>query len=516
MKRFGYIATLAALLSAPPARADFADHFARRTDVPYDKVPSRGHSKVLVIPIEVAGFPTIDMDQLRSFFGNGPGSFGEYWSVTSHGLYSVEATVADPVQYDHCPLPAATFPDCDVSRGDPAALGPAIDVMRDALSQVHARGVNFKDFDVNGATGTSDGTIDGFLLLTNTPFGGIALPIFEFNTGDNLDGGTGGAFVLDGVQVPYVAVGGEMRVLLHEFGHLLGFTDIYDENDAWGGVDLSLMGNWDYDANPPLLDAESRYRIGWAPTLDLDKSATVKLSPSEAGNPILKIGSDPEYFLVENRGPGSATDKDLSGRGIAIYHVDRSVGPTGDQGGFAFRLINCVECNEYHPYILNEVARGSFRWLDPGHFAVSQELYGPGDTLAPDPSGQPFSATHAVASTNAYDGGESTGITIEVLDQSGDDFDVQVTVPSTTPACAAPQPCPAGSVCPDERCFVPSDATQPTAKRGCGCGGGADPLLPGLIVVGLYFFFPKRASKAALAWSAASSLPRGPFSSNSK
>ena len=460
-------ALLLALLWPLAARADFADHFARGSDVPYDKIPSRGHSKVLVLPIEVAGHPAFDMDALRTFFGSGPDSFGNYYNVVSHGLYSVEATVVDPVQYAQCPLNTTEFPDCAVTRGDPGALTPALGVLRDALTQVHSRGVKFTDFDVNGPAGTVDGTIDGFLLLTNTPFGGIALPVFEFNDGDNLSGGTGGPFILDGVKIPYVAIAGEHEVLLHEFGHLLGFTDLYDEDDYKGGLNLSLMGNWEYDANPPLLDAESRYRIGWAPTVDVDRNAVLRVEPAERGSAIYKVGVDPEYFLIENRGPGDFTDRDLKDRGIAIYHVDRSKGPTGDQGGFVSRLLHCVNCDLYHPYILNEPARGAYRWLDFDHFDEQDLLWEPGQQLGPDPASQPFSAAHPAISTALYDGG-SSGVTIRVVEREGDSFLVDVQVPPGTPPCAQPHACPAGYVCPDERCYEPSPA-----KGGCASGSGA-------------------------------------------
>lgn len=471
---------LLVLLAPAAARADFADHFARRSDVPYDKVPSRGHSKILVLPVEVAGHPAFDMAKLRTFFGNGPDSFGNYYDVLSHGTFSVEATVVDPVQYAQCPLPADQFPDCDVTRGDINALSPFVNLLRDALSQVHARGVKFTDFDVNGPTGSADGTIDGFLFLTNVNFGGIALPVFEFNTGDNLSGGTGGPFILDGVKVPYVAIAGNSadHVLMHEFGHLLGFTDLYDENDYTGGLDLSLMGNWGYDDNPPLLDAESRYRIGWAPTVDVDRSTVLRVDPAEQGAAIYKLGRDPEYFLIENRGPGTYTDRDLQGRGVAIYHVDRSKGPTGDQGGFVSRLLHCVDCDLYHPYILNLPAQGTYDWLDPSHYDQNHLLWEPGQSLGPDPADEQFSASHPSISTERYDE-EPSGLSIQVLQRQGDSFLVAVDLPEDTPHCEAPPPCPAGYVCPDEQCLPPA------AKPEGGCSSAPGSWVALLAVLGL-------------------------------
>jgi M6 family metalloprotease-like protein len=506
------LAFVVVLLLASAARADFADHFARQTDVPFDKIPSRGHSRVFLLPVEVAGHPLFDVAALRTFFGPGPGSFSAYYATASQGKLQVEVEVLDPVHYDTCPLPAAQFPDCAVSRGDTASLTPAMNVLRDALSRAHARGTDFRRYDLNGALGTPDGTVDGFMLLTNIPFGGIALPIFELNAGDNLAGGTGGPFILDGVKIPYVAVAADQNVLLHEFGHLLGFTDLYDENDARGGLDLSLMGNWGYRTAPPLLDAESRYRIGWAHVEDVTKSDTFWLGPAEQGGVVLKLGDGPEYLLLENRGPSSGLDGQLSRRGIAVYHVDRRAGPTGDQGGFVARLLKCVECDLYHPYVLNEVPSGPFRWQTTGRFDWTQELFAPGQSLAADPSGLPFSESHAVASTNHLDG-TPTGFTVSVLGELGQGLMVRVETGGTG-SCAPPPACPEGSVCPDEACAPP-----PTAPRG-GCGSGSLQPLAMLAMLLLLLprghFLPKSASKAALAASASLAPSLGPEVSKSK
>ena len=49
-----------ALLGAPgAAQADFADHFARRTDIPSSKAPSHGRSRILVVPLEVVVVETL-------------------------------------------------------------------------------------------------------------------------------------------------------------------------------------------------------------------------------------------------------------------------------------------------------------------------------------------------------------------------------------------------------------------------------------------------------------------------
>jgi hypothetical protein len=380
--------------------------------------------------------------------------------------------------------------DCAVPRGNTDALGPALDVLRDALQQAHSAGTAMTGFDANGPAGVPDGFIDGFIVLVNIDFGGIALPIGDLNHGSNLtDGGVGGAFILDGVKIPYVSIGGTQQVLLHEFGHQLGLADLYDEDQLTGGLDLSLMGNWDYDNHPPLLDAESRYRLGWAHAVHLTESATVTLHPAEQDGGMLRVGGDREYFLLENRGPGPAgapsVDQDQTSRGVAIYHVDWSVGPSPMQGAYVSRLIECVNCDLYHPFILNEVARDAgFRWLSPNP-SLADELFQAGDTLGPDGTA-PFSATHAVASTDWY-GGQTSGISFRVEAATGGDFLVQVTQPNS--ACTAPPACPSESICPNESCW---DTAGPDGGGAAGAGKGgcsATPvgldLLPLLALLGL-------------------------------
>jgi M6 family metalloprotease-like protein/MYXO-CTERM domain-containing protein len=473
---FGPTLALSLSLFASTARADFADHFARRTDIPLNKAPVRGHSRALIIPIEVAGHPTVDVNELNAFFGDG-GIFPHYFDVASHGQFHVDVTVAPVVHYDTCPLPAE-FTNCAVPRGDTDALGPALDVLRDAIRRTHDDGgIRYTDFDINGINQTPDGTVDGLLLLTNTTFGGIALPIAQLNSGDNLDGGTGGTFLMDGVLLPYISIAGTKEILLHEFGHQLGLTDLYDQDSYEGGLDLSLMGNWRYDDKPDLLDAESRYRMSWAHTVHITQPMTVDLPPAEAnGGFIIRVGGDTEYFLLENRGPGPTNqpvvDQILSHRGVAIYHVDWSVGPSPDEGAFVDRLIDCVTCNEYHPFILNLPEPGHpYRWLaDGGSYVYEDELYVDGDSVGPDTSGQAFSATHPAISTNWYTN-QSSGITFTVVGHTGDTFQVKIDQPAST--CTEPRPCPAENVCPDETCTLPgsqSDGGPNTdSKKGCGC-----------------------------------------------
>ena len=52
LAKFG-MALLCALLCASPARADFIDLWANKLDMPLNKAPHTGHSKVLLIPVQI-------------------------------------------------------------------------------------------------------------------------------------------------------------------------------------------------------------------------------------------------------------------------------------------------------------------------------------------------------------------------------------------------------------------------------------------------------------------------------
>ena len=169
------------------------DHFVVREDVGPRKAPYLGDAKLVLIPIEVAGFPPIDEAALQRFFSpDDPNGFVQYYETASLGRYRPRVTVTPKVTYASCPLPAAQFPTCEIARGDISAFTAGMDMMREAVKKADEAGFDFAPMDVNGRKGVADGWVDGVMLLTNVPFGGIAFPFAYFNRGDNLNGGTNG------------------------------------------------------------------------------------------------------------------------------------------------------------------------------------------------------------------------------------------------------------------------------------------------------------------------------------
>ena len=168
----------------------------------------------------------------------------------------------------------------DLFAADPFHFGhidAALGIIKEVLETVDGQ-IDFTDYDVTGAVeGQADGYVDGVILLTNVNLPGIALPHWRICQAGltalacALAGVSGWDPTYDDVFVPWTAISGSaggdphfaVNVSVHEFGHLLGFADLYDESGQSTDMPYTFMGGWYYDDTPPLPDAFSRYVIGW-------------------------------------------------------------------------------------------------------------------------------------------------------------------------------------------------------------------------------------------------------------
>jgi hypothetical protein len=426
------------------------DHFVVREDVGPHKAPYLGHAELVVMPVEVSTAAPLDIAAIEHFFASdNPDGFVHYYTTASLGRYVPHVTVAPKVVYATCPLPIDQFPNCSVARGDIAAFTAGIDMIRDVVRRERdENGFDFSTTDINGHAGTKDGWSDGVLLLTNVQFGG--------------------PLIVNDTRIGHVAIvgDGDFIVLVHEFGHVLGLTDLYSESDAYAGLWLSEMGAWDYDAKIPLPDAETRFRLRWDDWHQVSGKQRVHVHPVETTGEVWRLGEGDEYFLVENRGPG-AYDQFLTQRGLAVFHVDRTLPQMkGDEGYFQERIIDCVDCDPWHPYIGWVQADGKFRIEANQPPDYPNMLFGPGDSLKPDPSGMAASKDHQVLSSNFYSGA-SSGISISdiVLEKDGS-FEVTLVAPK---GCADTL-CASGDGCAPVTCEDPKQWNA----AGCSSAGGAD------------------------------------------
>lgn len=285
--------------------------------------------------------------------GGATGSAKDYYMDNSAGKFEPQFDVFGPVELDR---PMSYYGGNDSYGNDMNPREMVLEVCQKAASQL---GVNLKDYDVDG-----DGILDNVFIYYaghNEAEGGAAETIWPHR-----------AFLkpgnyVDGVQVYGYACSSEYRgadgrnkasigTFCHEFGHVLGFPDLYDTdgaNEGWGdGVyNWSLMcsGSYNNDGHtPPYLNAMERWIAGWAEPEYLTGAGEYSLGPVQNDAAyIVKTGTPDEFFLLENR-QKYGWDAYLGGHGLLVYHVDRSGSPAGAYTAAMRWETNTVNSNLSH------------------------------------------------------------------------------------------------------------------------------------------------------------------------
>ena len=512
------------ILMSTAAHADFIDHFAVRTDVGLYKVPSQGPTRVLVLPVFIdnidypAGSEQAFLDEITAFYADDTASifdagfsFTRYYEQASLGRYRPAAEVAAPIHFPACP-PLGAYANCEIPRGAGFTQGDvlgAVQVLKDALRFMDeiftcashgpgdgractaGGGVDFTRYDTSGnQEGVADGFVDGVIVISNAGFPGIALPLKELAINPllaSLGPFPGFTYPDDsGVVVPSVGIAGrtarpsrETFVSVHEFGHLLGFCDLYNESGAATDLPYTVMGGWYYADAAALLDPFSRIAIGWANVVQVAGSGSFTLPSSARSGNVLKIGDGDEFFLVEHRRKlPDILDGDLSiDSGVLVERVRLAKRPSPTPGGYFTTLQNCVNCTPFDAMLMVEEADGNYDMQQNRGRDDAHALFQTGDAMGPSTDTRPRSRAHPVFSTNLLSGAPTDlGITISSSDDDGAVVDVDA--PALVDPCGALGTlCVGACVIDDEghgRCgdFAPFPAEDPVPQappEGCGC-----------------------------------------------
>ncbi len=131
----------------------------------------------------------------------------------------------------------------------------------------------------------------------------------------------------------------------HEYSHTFGLPDLYDTDyegsggqaeALWTCTGLMDGGNMnDYGNTPPYYNAIDREYLGIGEALRLEEGSH-KLEPIHLNGKYyrLETGTKNEYFLIECRNNNTLWDKHIGGKGMLIYHIDKSNNAAGSSDNY--------------------------------------------------------------------------------------------------------------------------------------------------------------------------------------
>lgn len=233
----------------------------------------------------------------------------------------------------------------------------------DACKAAHAAGVDFSKYDSDG-----NKTVDNVFLIVagyNEAESSVAERLWPQSW--NIDSEE---LVLDGVRISSFSLYSEFSgkdgreplgigTICHEYCHFLGLLDMYDVNGIEEGLSTGLSGNLsimdhgyqiDNGKTPPYLNIIERETLGLVRKIWIRSGEHLQIPPvqnSEIAYAIPASSDSSEYFIIEYRN-GDKWDKSIGGRGMVIYHVDRSGNTAGSMSAATRWKVNAVNGCGYH------------------------------------------------------------------------------------------------------------------------------------------------------------------------
>lgn len=330
----------------------------------YKYFPSIGDQKLLIIPVIVPGYETVDIDNDgvddkerviddldKCFFGKGT----EYESVSS--FYEKSS-------YGHLKLTGEVTNWFDIAKDSNLSIKNAGDITLDSTYDVANAAVNWvkknTTIDLTEYDSDEDGYVDGVWLVYSAPDYSNGGPLTDdynywaYTTWGNLDGSEtkpskyAPAYSLFGwasYDFMYTGYGVDKidtHTYIHETGHFLGLSDYYSDNNTYKPLGQTDM----MDGNIIDHNSFSKMLLGWTKPTIVSGNATIDLRSMDNENSVIVIPSDDydgsstfdpfgEYLMLElynNTGLNyhdsvvTLEEKALapSEPGVRLYHVNKS------------------------------------------------------------------------------------------------------------------------------------------------------------------------------------------------
>ena len=240
-------------------------------------------------------------------------------------------------------------------------------MVEEACMEALKAGVDFSKYDLD-----KDGTIDNVAIIFaghNEAESGepdAIWPHYGNVSNKNIELG---AVKLGGYTCSSEFTGGNTQeqpatigTFLHEFCHFLGLPDMYDVNSSEEGESDSLFGklsimdagNYLNGGNtPPYFNSIEREILMISSVEELAPLNSYTLPSVDKSSVIYKIKSnmEGEYFLVECRNT-EGWDSYIGGRGLVVYHIDKSERIVGGISAAARWSLNII-----NSYALHQCAR---------------------------------------------------------------------------------------------------------------------------------------------------------------
>lgn len=324
---------------------------ATKKTVGHATMPTRGHSKMLVVPVlfsdstkDAAALAEMKDTMNRVFFGKsedtGWESVSSFYYKSSYHQLKIEGEVSKEVK-----LPNSH--DTYAVKGT-SSTNTILNIVYTTLFPEGGTVYNGIDYDSD-----KDGIIDGIYLIQE---GHIAKDFdWAFTTvhGDGVLSNTKhkelGTYAWSSIDFAtrgngYTALSPDAHTYIHETGHILGNNDYYDTHNS--SYNSPAGGNIMQDNNIVDHDAYSKFLFGWtSPKIVTDKNTEstieIELRPTESSGDCLVLATNyndtslDEYLMIEYYTPTGLNEKDsktkyescegLKESGIKIWHADKRV-----------------------------------------------------------------------------------------------------------------------------------------------------------------------------------------------